>query len=72
MEWKKRLDDEIATLYRMHDLHNNPAQDKLKRICRDELSAHPEIARNLETQWQWTFFVTQMALEHVELPERDF
>jgi hypothetical protein len=64
--WSRFVEDTIYSLYRRYDIQGlTKQQEKLKKICMNELNSHEEIKNNIKDQNQLEFFILQMALENI-------
>ena len=67
MIWSRKIEDIIYHIFYVYDIKNNKnAQEKLKRLCINELNSHPSLKEELKTDKQVEFFVMQMALENIK------
>ena len=66
MIWSRKIEDIIWSIFYRYDIkQQEEPQKRLKRICMNELNAHPAIKDELKTAAQIEFFVIQMALANV-------
>ena len=67
MVWSRWVEDTISHIFYMYDIKSKTEQQKkLKRICINELHAHPEIKAEIRNDKQMEYFVVQMALESIQ------
>ncbi len=66
MELAKWIEDTIYTVYRRYDLKGcKKQQERLKRLCVDEVNSHKGIKDTIKDNNQMEYFVIQMALENM-------
>lgn len=64
--WSKWVEDTIYHIFYMYDIQGKTEQqEKLKRICMNELNNHPKIKENIYTGKQLQDFIIQMAMESI-------
>ena len=63
--FEKRIEDAIFEVYRKYDLGLKENQEKLKRICMDDILAHIHLKDEIKEDWQLEFYVIQTALMNI-------